>query len=392
MAFSRSDTSVLGRWWWTVDRWTLAALMTLIAFGYVMMLAASPAVAERIGASSRHMFFIKQVAYLALAATMMVAVSLLSVKGVRRFALLGFAGALVLTAATLVVGVEIKGARRWLPIPGLSLQPSEFLKPFFAVVAAWLIAEGKLPGSKVWGATIAVGLFLVVAAVLKGQPDIGMLLVVCAVFFAQFFVAGMNLFLVGAVGGLGIAGAAAAYLIFPHVQSRVHRFLDPSSGDSFQVSVALEAFANGGLLGRGPGEGRVKNVLPDAHADFVFAVAGEEFGMVLCLVILAVFAFIVVRGLMRLLGETDLFVMLAGTGLLTQFGLQAFVNMASTLHLIPTKGMTLPFVSYGGSSVLAIAIGMGMLLALTRRRTGSRSGEDAGAGHAPVAMATGGAR
>jgi cell division protein FtsW len=392
MAFSRSDTSVLGRWWWTVDRWTLAALMTLIAFGYVMMLAASPAVAERIGASSRHMFFVKQVAYLALAATMMVAVSLLSVKGVRRFALLGFAGALVLTAATLVVGVEIKGARRWLPIPGLSLQPSEFLKPFFAVVAAWLIAEGKLPGSKVWGATIAVGLFLVVAAVLKGQPDIGMLLVVSAVFFAQFFVAGMNLFLVGAVGGLGIAGAAAAYMIFPHVQSRVHRFLDPSSGDSFQVSVALEAFANGGLLGRGPGEGRVKNVLPDAHADFVFAVAGEEFGMVLCLVILAVFAFIVVRGLMRLLGETDLFVMLAGTGLLTQFGLQAFVNMASTLHLIPTKGMTLPFVSYGGSSVLAIAIGMGMLLALTRRRTGSRSGEDAGAGHAPVAVATGGAR
>jgi cell division protein FtsW len=392
MAFSRADTSVLGRWWWTVDRWTLAALMTLIAFGYVMMLAASPAVAERIGASSRHMFFIKQVAYLAMAAALMVAVSLLSVKGVRRFALLGFAAALVLTAATLVVGVEIKGARRWLPIPGLSLQPSEFLKPFFAVVAGWLIAEGKLPGSKVWGASIAVILFLAVAAILKGQPDIGMLLVVSAVFFAQFFVAGMNLFLVSAVGGLGIAGAVGAYLIFPHVQSRVHRFLDPASGDSFQVSVALEAFANGGLLGRGPGEGRVKNVLPDAHADFVFAVAGEEFGMVLCLVILAIFAFIVVRGLMRLLGETDLFIMLAGTGLLTQFGLQAFVNMASTLHLIPTKGMTLPFVSYGGSSVLAIAIGMGMLLALTRRRTGSRAGADAEAGQPPVAMAAGGVR
>jgi cell division protein FtsW len=392
MAFSRADTSVLGRWWWTVDRWTLAALLTLIGFGYVMMLAASPAVAERIGASSRHMFFVKQVAYLAMAAALMVAVSLLSVKGVRRFALLGFAAALVLTAATLVVGVEIKGARRWLPIPGLSLQPSEFLKPFFAVVAGWLIAEGKLPGSKVWGASIALVLFLVVAAILKGQPDIGMLLVVAAVFFAQFFVAGMNLFLVGAVGGIGVAGAIGAYLIFPHVQSRVHRFLDPTSGDSFQVSVAMEAFANGGLLGRGPGEGRVKNVLPDAHADFVFAVAGEEFGMVVCMVILAVFAFVVVRGLMRLLGETDLFVMLAGTGLLTQFGLQAFVNMASTLHLIPTKGMTLPFVSYGGSSVLAIAIGMGMLLALTRRRTGSRAGEDTEHAQPPVAMAAGGAR
>lgn len=388
-AFSRADTSILGRWWWTVDRWTLAALLALVGFGYVMMLAASPAVAERIGASSRHMFFIKQVAYLGMATLLMVAVSLLSPKGVRRFALLGFAGFVVLTAATLVVGTEIKGARRWLPIPGFSLQPSEFVKPFFAVVAAWLIAEGKAPGSKVWGASIAVVLFIVVAAILKGQPDIGMLLVVAAVFFAQFFVAGMNLFLVGAVGGLGVAAAVAAYLLFPHVQSRVHRFLDPSSGDSYQVSVALEAFANGGLLGRGPGEGRVKNVLPDAHADFVFAVAGEEFGMVVCMAILFLFAFIVVRGLMRLLAEHDLFVMLAGTGLLTQFGLQAFVNMGSTLHLIPTKGMTLPLVSYGGSSVLAIAIGMGMLLALTRRRTGGRApAEDASA----PALAAGAAR
>jgi cell division protein FtsW len=392
MAFSRADTSVLGRWWWTVDRWTLAALLALIGFGYIMMLAASPAVAERIGASSRHMFFFKQVAYLMMATALMIAVSLLSPRGVRRFALIGFAIALVLTASTLVVGTEIKGARRWLPIPALSLQPSEFLKPFFAVVAAWLIAEGKAPGSKVWGATIALGLFLVIGAILKGQPDIGMLIVVSAVFFAQFFVAGMNLFLVGAVGGIGVAGAVGAYFIFPHVQSRVQRFLDPSSGDSYQVNVALEAFANGGLLGRGPGEGRVKNVLPDAHADFVFAVAGEEFGMVICLVILLLFAFIVVRGLARLLAETDLFIMLAGTGLLTQFGLQAFVNMASTLHLIPTKGMTLPFVSYGGSSVLAIAMGMGMLLALTRRRVGARTGDSA-ADHTPApALAAGGAR
>jgi len=391
MAFSRADTSILGRWWWTVDRWTLAALLVLIGFGYVMVLAASPAVAERIGASSRHMFFVKQVAYLMLATMLMVAVSLLSPRGVRRFALVCLAGALVLTAATLVVGIEIKGARRWLSLPGFSLQPTEFVKPFFAVVAAWLIAEGKVPGSKVWGASIAVALFLVIAALLKGQPDIGMLLVVAAVFFAQFFVAGMNLVVVSAVGGLGIAGAAAAYLMFPHVQSRVHRFLDPSSGDSFQVSVALEAFSNGGLMGRGPGEGRVKNLLPDAHSDFIFAVAGEEFGLVVCMLILALFAFVVVRGLIRLMAETDLFVILAGAGLLTQFGLQAFVNMASTLHLIPTKGMTLPFVSYGGSSVVAIAIGMGMLLALTRRRVGARTGA-ASAGEAPPALAAGAAR
>ncbi|MBR0647522.1 FtsW/RodA/SpoVE family cell cycle protein [Plastoroseomonas hellenica] len=373
-SFSRTDTSVLGRWWWTVDRLTLSALLALIGFGYVMMLAASPAVAERIGATSRHLFFARQVIYLALAAAVMVGVSLLSPKSVRRLALLGCGGALVLTAATLLIGVEIKGARRWLPVPGLSLQPSEFLKPCFAVVAAWLIAESKTPGSRLPGTMLALGLYVFIAIILKSQPDIGMLLVITAVVFAQLFIAGLNLVLVGGAGLLGIAAAGMAYLMFPHVQSRVQRFLDPTSGDNYQVNVALEAFGYGGLFGRGPGEGRLKNVLPDAHADFVFAVAGEEFGMVVCLLILALFLFIVVRGLLRLLGEADLFVVLASAGLLTQFGLQAFVNMASSLHLIPTKGMTLPLVSYGGSSVIAIALGMGMLLALTRRR-GPRGAE-----------------
>ncbi len=375
MAISRADTSTLGRWWWTIDRWTVAALLVLVGFGYVMVLAASPAVAERIGASSRNMFFLRQVVYLAMATGLMISVSMLSIRQVRLLAWLGLAGAIAMVAATLVMGVEIKGARRWLSVPGLgSLQPSEFLKPCFAVVTAWLIAEGKV--NRRHGATaLAIVLFFGIAALMKGQPDIGMLLVIAAVFFAQFFVAGLNVFVVGAIGAIGVAGAALAYTLFPHVQSRVHRFLDPASGDNYQVTVALEAFGHGGLLGRGPGEGRVKNVLPDAHADFVFAVAGEEFGLVVCLLILAIFAFVVVRGLIRLIGETDLFIVLASAGLLTQFGLQAFVNMASTLHLIPTKGMTLPFVSYGGSSVLAIALGMGMLLALTRRRL-SRAEDD----------------
>ncbi len=375
MAISRADTSTLGRWWWTIDRWTMAALLVLVGFGYVMVLAASPAVAERIGASSRNMFFLRQVVYLAMATGLMISVSMLSIRQVRLLAWLGLAGAIAMVAATLVIGVEIKGARRWLSVPGLgSLQPSEFLKPCFAVVTAWLIAEGKV--NRRHGATaLAIVLFFGIAALMKGQPDIGMLLVIAAVFFAQFFVAGLNVLVVGTIGAIGVAGAALAYTLFPHVQSRVHRFLDPASGDNYQVSVALEAFGHGGLLGRGPGEGRVKNVLPDAHADFVFAVAGEEFGLVVCLLILAIFAFVVVRGLIRLMAETDLFIVLASAGLLTQFGLQAFVNMASTLHLIPTKGMTLPFVSYGGSSVLAIALGMGMLLALTRRRL-SRAEDD----------------
>ena len=366
MAVSRTDTSLLGRWWWSVDRWTLGALLALIAIGYVMMLSASPAVAERIGASSRHMFLIRQIGYSALAVVVMVICSLFSPRWVLRLALLGAVGALGLTALTLVMGTEIKGARRWLSLPGMSLQPSEFLKPCLAVVCAWLISEGKR--TRFPGLIVSFLVIGVVAVLLKQQPDIGMLAVIVAVFLAQVFVSGINLMWVVAGAGGVVGLAVLAFTLHGHVRSRVQRFLDPEAGDNFQIRMSLEAFGNGGLLGRGPGEGRVKDVLPDAHADFVFPVAAEEFGLVICLVILAIFAFVVIRGLVRLMSERDLFVSLAATGLLVQFGLQAFINMGSSLHLIPTKGMTLPFVSYGGSSVIALAIGMGFLLALTRRR------------------------
>ena len=365
MELNRADDSILGKWWWSVDHWTLGAIGTLIGFGYVMMLAASPAVAERIG-SSRDLFIFKQVFFLAFAGLIVVGVSMLSPRAIRLLAIAGCLVALALTAATMVMGVEIKGARRWISLPGMSIQPSEFLKPCFAVVAAWLISEGR-KSPRFYGMPVAFVVFVLIALLLKSQPDIGMLAVVTAVFLAQLFVGGLNLFFVG-IGVAMISGAGVgAYFLFPHVHSRVERFWD-GTGDNYQVITALEAFGNGGLFGRGAGEGRVKDVLPDAHADFVFAVAGEEFGMLICLVILSVFAFIVLRGLLRLLREQDLFVVLSCTGLITGFGLQAFVNMASTLQLIPTKGMTLPFISYGGSSVIAVAMGMGMLLALTRRR------------------------
>jgi cell division protein FtsW len=359
------DNSSLGRWWWSVDRWTLGAIGTLIGLGYIMMLAASPAVAERIG-TSRDIFILKQVVFLAVAAVVVVGVSLLSPREIKRLAIAGCIVALVLTAATMFIGVEIKGARRWISLPGMSVQPSEFLKPCFAVVAAWLLAEGKR-SPRFPGMILACGVFVLILLLLKSQPDIGMLAVVTMVFLAQLYVAGLPLALVGVALGMLGGGAVAAYTFFAHVRSRVTRFWD-GTGDNYQVTTALEAFGNGGLLGRGPGEGRVKDILPDAHADFVFAVAGEEFGMILCTIIIAIFAFIVIRGLLRLLKEHDMFIMLSCTGLVTGFGLQAFVNMASTLKLIPTKGMTLPFISYGGSSALAVALGMGMLLALTRRR------------------------
>ena len=366
---SRADPSLLGRWWWTVDRWTLGAVGVLIGFGYVMMLAASPAVAERIHVA-RDAFILKQVMFLAAAGLIVMGVSLLSPRDIRRIALIGCVVALALTAMTLVAGIEIKGARRWVALPGMQIQPSEFLKPCFAVAAAWLIAEGKqVP--RFPGTTLAIGVYLLIAFFLKSQPDIGMLGVITMVFFAQLFLAGLNLFLVG-LGVLGIGGGGlAAYVFFSHVQKRVQEFLHTGAAGAaadYQPMKALEAFGNGGLWGRGPGEGHVKDVLPDAHADFVFAVVGEEFGMVVGLIIIGVFTFIVLRGLLQLLKEPDPFTVLACAGLITGFGLQAFVNMASSMQLIPTKGMTLPFISYGGSSALAISIQMGFLLALTRRR------------------------
>jgi len=368
MNFARTDQSAVAQWWWTVDRWTLLALGMLIGMGALMVMAASPAVAVRIGADSLH-FVHRFFAFLPATLLTMFVVSLQSPRGVRRIAGIVFIVSLVALAYTLVGGVEIKGARRWIELPGISIQPSEFVKPSFAVMSAWLFAQYRLnpafPGH--W---IAIALYALVIALLIRQPDLGMAVVVTVVWFTQFFLAGLRLYWVGVGLVTGVAGLVGAYFTLPHVTSRIDRFLDPASGDSYQVDRSLEAFGNGGLWGRGPGEGTVKEYLPDAHADFVFAVMGEELGVVVCLAVVAVFAFIVLRGFSRLMQEGNLFVVLAATGLFVQFGLQAVINMASTLHLMPTKGMTLPFISYGGSSMLALALGMGMALALTRRRFG----------------------
>jgi cell division protein FtsW len=331
-----------------------------------MCLAASPAVAERIGYDGGH-FIRRYLGLLPFTVGVMWLVSLQTPRTVRRIAVVVFAVGIVLLALTLVVGAEIKGARRWINLPLLSIQPSEFVKPCFAVITAWLFSEQKLrrgfPGN-----LIALALLLAIVAMLIAQPDIGMAAVVATVWFGQLYMAGLRLYWVVLFGLGGVGSLAGAYTFLPHVRVRVDHFLDPAAGDSYQVNRSLEAFANGGLWGRGPGEGTVKYVLPDAHADFVFAVAGEEFGLIVCLVVVGLFAFVVMRGFSRLSQEGSLFVLLSAAGLLIQFGLQAVINMASTLHLMPTKGMTLPFLSYGGSSMLALGLGMGMVLALTRRR------------------------
>jgi cell division protein FtsW len=349
-----------------VDRWSLGALAILGAFGALLILSASPSVADRLGLDSFY-FVRRQFVLMPLAVFILASVSLLSPKEVCRLAVAVFIGSMILLIMTLTSGAEIKGAQRWISIAGLSLQPSEFVKPSFIVVVAWMFAQTRLK-KEYPGNFLICALFLLVISLLLMQPDFGMAVVISVVWFIQFFLAGMTLIWMILLTVIAGSGLAASYFVLPHVASRIDRFLDPALGDSYQITTSMEAFMHGGLMGHGPGEGTVKKVLPDAHTDFIFAVAGEEFGLPVCLVIVGLFAFIMVRGFSRLMEENSFFVLLAGTGLLVQFGLQAIVNMASSLHLIPTKGMTLPFISYGGSSLMALSLGMGMVLALTRRR------------------------
>ena len=336
MNFARNDTSVIARWWWTVDHWTLAAVTLLIGVGLVLTLAASPAVAGRIGLDPYY-FVRHQLMYLAPAIVIILSVSLCSPKETRRIAVIALLGALLLMMLVPFVGSEIKGARRWIGMGPLSLQPSEIAKPSLAIVTAWLLSAWRME-ERFPGHLMALGVVGVTVGLLLMQPDLGMTIVIVIFTFAQFFVAGIPLLLVGLIAGLGAVGFIGAYFTFPHVASRVDRFLDPASGDTYQVNTGLEAFMNGGLFGRGPGEGTVKEFLPDAHSDFIFAVAGEEMGFILCTILVAIFAFIVLRGFGRMMAECNLFVLYAVTGLLTQFGLQALIHMSSNLALIPKIG------------------------------------------------------
>ena len=363
---SRAQRTLFGEWWWTVDRLLLGALVALVLIGIVLLLAASPPVAIRLGTDPFH-FVNRQALYMMPALAVLGATSLLSPRQVRRVAMIVFLVSLALVLATLVFGAEIKGARRWINLFGIGIQPSEFLKPSFAVLAAWAFAESarrpEMPTTM-----IAVSLLGVSIAPLVMQPDIGQSVLLVLIWCALFFLSGLAWkWAIGLVSS-AIAAVIAAYQFIPHVANRIQRFIDPSSGDTFQIDTAIESFVRGGWLGRGPGEGTVKRILPDGHADFVFAVAAEEFGIALCLFLVALFAFVVLRALFHAQRDEDPFARLAISGLALLFGLQSSIAMAVNLHLLPAKGMTLPFISYGGSSLISLAYGMGMLVALTRRR------------------------
>lgn len=367
-SFARTDTSILGEWWWTVDRWILGAIAALIVIGTLLTLAASPPVAERINAGSYY-FVKKHLMLLPVGLILLLGISLAMPAAIKRLAVGLFIFSLVMMVLTLVIGEERNGAQRWLSIAGMSIQPSEFLKPSLIVFAAWMFTEQNR-GSGAPGKLIAISAWAVSVGLLALQPDFGQAFLVTMVFAGVFFIAGMPMMLVAGLLMAGSIGGVMAYFMVPHVASRIDRFLDPSSGDTFQVSTAINAFMQGGLFGRGPGEGTVKRILPDAHTDYIFAVVGEEFGMIACLLLACLFGFIVLRGLARAFAAEDHFVQLAASGLIFLFGLQAVINMAVNLNLLPSKGMTLPFISYGGSSLLALSITTGMLLALLRKRPG----------------------
>jgi len=361
---SRVDKGPLANWWWTVDRWFLAAFLALMGLGVMLSFAASPAVAERIGLSSFH-FVVRQILFMVPAVVCLLGVSFLSPRAVRRLALVMFICSVVTIIWALNFGAEIKGSRRWVHLGPMSIQPSEYLKPAFVVLCAWLFAERarrpEIPGNMLSAVLLALVMMLLVA-----QPDLGQTMLVAATWGIMFFMAGMPWLWIIVLGGLAAAGAVSAYTIFPHVTERIDRFLT-GEGDTFQVDMSHEAMVRGGWLGQGPGEGTVKRILPDSHTDFVFAVAGEEFGIILCMVLALIFAFVVLRGLNYAMRESDDFARYSVAGLVSLFGFQSIINMGVNLQLLPAKGMTLPFISYGGSSLIAISISMGMVLALTRK-------------------------
>jgi len=359
----RTDRSLVGVWWWTVDKSLLLSTVILMVTGILLVMAAGPAVADLIKLPSQH-FTMRQITFIIPSLILMLTVSMLEPRPIRALSLILLAGVMGLMVMAIVAGSEIKGATRWISIMGFNLQPSEFVKPLFAVVSAWLLTLWR-EGEDFPGWIYSTGLLAAIVTILVLQPDIGMTVVVVMTWGFQMFLAGMPmLFVIGAVA-LAPLALFIAYKSLDHVKVRIDRFFE---GGSWQVDQARQSFADGGIFGVGPGDGTIKLNLPDAHSDFIFAVAAEEYGAIACIALLCVYGFVVIRGFARAMSDEGLFCLIAGSSLVMQVGVQACIHMASSVDLIPTKGMTLPFVSYGGSSMLASSLTMGLLLAITRRR------------------------
>lgn len=367
---SRAERGPFADWFWTIDRWFLAAFILLMGIGIMLSFAASPAVAERIGLDSFH-FVKRHVAFTLPAIAVMFGISFLTPRQVRRTAIALLLVSMLFMLLALFIGVEVKGSRRWVTLAGISIQPSEFMKPAFVVVCAWLFAE-RARHPEIPGNLFAGILFCIVAALLVAQPDLGQTILLSVVWGGMFFMAGMPWLWIVVLGALGSVGLVGAYTVLPHVAGRIDRFMT-GEGDTFQVDTAREAILRGDWLGMGPGEGTIKRIIPDSHTDFIFSVAAEEFGILFCMVLVSIFAFIVLRGLSHAFKERNDFARFAIAGLVVQIGMQSVINIGVNLELLPAKGMTLPLISYGGSSMVAVCVTAGFILALTRHRPENRA-------------------
>ena len=367
-ALSRGDRSTIGRWFWTIDKTLLIIIFALVAAGIVAVAAASPAAARRLSGTNLRLddlyFLYRQLGWVALGLPLMLATSMLDLKLLKRLAVLGTLGCLVALILVPFIGGGANGAARWIQLPGFQFQPSEFFKPCFIVTTAWLLSlkveDRSLPTMQISMSILAMAVICLIA-----QPDVGQSALISAVWLTQAMLAGLSLTIIFSLAGLGIVGLVAAYFTLDHFALRIDKWI-LGTGDTFQIDKALDCFRAGGWLGTGPGEGRMKFRLPEAQTDYIFSVIGEEFGLIACFMLAGLFMGLVVRALLVAMDEEDPFIFLATAGLAAQFGFQAAINMMVNLALLPSKGMTLPFISHGGSSYLAICVGAGLLLALTR--------------------------
>ncbi|MCF6326421.1 MAG: putative lipid II flippase FtsW [Devosiaceae bacterium] len=364
--FSRAKKTPIAEWWWTIDKELLTALALLLTIGMILSFAASPPVAERLDLSPWH-FVIRHAFFATAALFVLVGVSFLNVRQAKISSLILLFGSIFLLIVAWRFGVEIKGSRRWVKILGQSVQPSEFVKPAFAVIAAWLFAQ-KMKHPDMPARSIAAGLMVLIVTLLMLQPDFGQTVLLVATWASLLFLTGISWWITLGLLGLAAGGALAAYIIMPNVARRIDGFLNPESVDTYQIDRALQSLLEGGWFGRGPGEAIVRRYVPDAHADFVFSAAAGEFGILFAMVLVALIAFITLRSLFLAQRQSSLFVRLAISALAIQFGLQAGINLTVNLNMAPATGMTLPFVSYGGTSMLATAFSVGLILAMARRK------------------------
>ena len=367
MRLSRADQSLLTRWWFSVDHLQLLAVLCLFAVGVIVSLSASPSVADAKDLPTYY-FAKRHAVFAAIGLLLVLVLSLQSATESRRTALLIFSLALAGLAAVHFLGTEANGAQRWIRIAGISVQPSEIAKPAFVILAGWAFAETRrrfdMPAFP-----IALGLYAAFAGFLLLQPDVGQFILISLAWGVMLFLSGISLIWLGGLAALGALALVVAFFVMPHVQQRLSQFFSSDIDARSQIGQAYQSFTQGGFFGVGPGEGTIKTSLPDAHTDFIFAVIAEEYGVAICLLLLGLYALIVLRAFMRAVAEPDLAIRFAIIGLAVLFGGQAVINMGVNVGLLPAKGMTLPLISAGGSSMLGISVTLGMLLALTRHRT-----------------------